>query len=305
MATKQKHIITGKDRTVAQIALATVGEATRPCPDVAELALLVDGRNLSESKQEELWEHLASCPSCYEQWRIISEVQTCVVKKRSVAKIITLGGGFLAAAASIMLFVHIQYSSIPEVVVLDEVTAPMVQKAVGEDEVASSSDRYLFDSNAVISEEVEALQVEEVEHQRAHTKKKSRAMVRQPVYASPPMQCASQQPGISAEDKEDSFSVLDTKEGIGEIVLEINRVIPTVLQKLKQAEIGSIIEVKTYKRDRGFSIKKQDEDQFLLREYGYRDHETTVSLRKLKKYLKIVLKKEFPRSNKVWLKANQ
>lgn len=299
MSTKQDHIITKKDRALAQIALATVGETSCPCPDDAELALLVDGRYLSEPRQEELWNHLASCSTCYEAWRIISEVQGGAVKKRSIAKIITLGGGLMAVAASIMLFVNIQYSPMPEAVFMDSAPAPILLEEVERDEVAVSPDSYLFDSAAPEKDEAE-----QVERTLQRQQKKSKAMSRRSVKASAPLRkSAPQESGVSARDMDDPFSILDKEEAIGEILLDINRVIPTVLQKLKQADVGNVIEVKTYKRDRGFSIEKQDADLVLIREFGYKNQELTIPVTKLKKVLKTIVKTEFPRSNKAWLKV--
>ncbi len=84
-------------------------------------------------------------------------------------------------------------------------------------------------------------------------------------------------------------------------MLDLNRVIPTVLQRVKQVETGIVIEVKTYKRDRGFRVEKRGDEQVLIQEYGFHNQAVTVPMVKLKKTLKTIIKTEFPRSNKVWM----
>lgn len=85
-------------------------------------------------------------------------------------------------------------------------------------------------------------------------------------------------------------------------MLDIGRVIPTVLQKLKQLKPGEILAVRTYKRDRGFSVALRANNQVIVREFGFNEQELIVPVTKVKKTLKTIVKTEFPRSNKAWLK---
>ncbi|WP_457572596.1 hypothetical protein [Desulfovulcanus sp.] len=78
-------------------------------------------------------------------------------------------------------------------------------------------------------------------------------------------------------------------------------IIPTVLQKLKKLPIGHCIDLRTYKRNRSVVIVRKGEDKYLVVENGYFQEEFEVSLSKLKRLLKTLLKKEFPRSNKIRL----
>jgi hypothetical protein len=288
MSQGQDHTITSRDRTLAQVALATENGTPLPCPSASELALLIDGR-VSEDRQEELWHHLASCPTCYEQWRIVAKVQQGVVKKCRFGKIITLGGGLLAAAASIMLFVNIQYSPMPEEVCVD--SAPVHERA----------------EEVVIVEPVESmleqLQSDEqfASRQKVKAKKESRARVKssRPLVQAMPCEPASQAMMDSMAD--DPFAVLD-QDPPGEIMLDINRLIPTVLQKVNRLSIGQGLEVKTYKRDRGFMLTKRSETKVHIREFGFKEQEMEVEISRLKKTLKTLMKTEFPRSNKVWMR---
>lgn len=285
MSPEQKHTITGRDRSLAHLALATVDDTVAPCPDPEEIALLVDGR-VAESRQEELWHHLASCPICYEGWRVAAEVRKETGKTRSFSRVIVLGGGFLAAAASIMLFVNMQYSSVPEELFMDSPSVQNVEigTVVGADEQLSPA------SSAPFFEE--------------NSSKRTKSTSQFTMQSAPRLLKASPHEDVLMEGVggEDSFGVLDQK-GEGEILLDINRLIPTVVQKIKQAALGDVIEVRTYKRDRGFTVERRTDGQVVLHEFGFKEQECIVAASKLKKILKSIIQKEFPRSNKVWLRV--
>lgn len=287
MSKGQDHTITNRDRTLAQVALAAEHGTPLPCPLATELALLIDGR-VAEDRQDELWHHLASCPTCYEQWRVVAEVQQGMVKKRKLGKIITLGGGLLAAAASIMLFVNIQYSPVPEEVYMD--SAPIHER--GEEVVSVEPAEPML----------EQLQRDEqiASRQKVKAKKEFRARAKssRPLTQAMPSESAS--PVMADSMADDPFSALDQPPG--EIMLDINRLIPTVLQKVKRLSVGQGLEVKTYKRDRGFVLTKRSETKVHLREFGFKEQEMEVATSRLKKTLKTLIKTEFPRSNKVWLR---
>lgn len=84
-------------------------------------------------------------------------------------------------------------------------------------------------------------------------------------------------------------------------MIDIKTVIPVVQKKLDKLDVGDRIELKTYKRDRGVTILKVTDDRLLILEDGFVKNEFEIPVEKLKKTLKLLLKKEFPRSNKVRL----
>jgi len=84
-------------------------------------------------------------------------------------------------------------------------------------------------------------------------------------------------------------------------MIDKTAIVPTVLEKLKKLPIGHCIDLRTYKRNRSVVIVKKEEDEYLIIENGYFQEEFVVGLSKLKKLLKTLLKKEFPRSNKIRL----
>lgn len=61
------------------------------------------------------------------------------------------------------------------------------------------------------------------------------------------------------------------------------------------------VELLTYKRNRGISITKDQKCLLHVREWGYHDEEWVIEQSSLSKRLKILLKREFPRSRKVRL----
>ncbi len=75
--------------------------------------------------------------------------------------------------------------------------------------------------------------------------------------------------------------------------------IPTIITKLKKLPIGHAIDIRTYKRNRSVVIARLGEDEFDVVENGFHEERFRVSLTKMKKLLKILLKKEFPRSTKM------
>jgi len=77
--------------------------------------------------------------------------------------------------------------------------------------------------------------------------------------------------------------------------------IDTVCERLKKLPLGHYIDLKTYKRNRTVIIVKVDEKKLLVIEDGYFKDRFLIKSDKLKKLLKILLKKEFPRSKKIRL----
>jgi len=84
-------------------------------------------------------------------------------------------------------------------------------------------------------------------------------------------------------------------------MIDKSQIIPTVLDKLKSLPNGHYIDLRTYKRDRSVIILKKDSDRFIFFEDGFIKDNFEVEFVKVKKTLKGLLKKEFPRSNKIRL----
>jgi hypothetical protein len=61
------------------------------------------------------------------------------------------------------------------------------------------------------------------------------------------------------------------------------------------------VELLSYKRDRGITLVRQDEDDFLVIENGFEQQEVVVDRSGLPRILKTLFKREFPRSHKVRL----
>jgi len=77
--------------------------------------------------------------------------------------------------------------------------------------------------------------------------------------------------------------------------------IRTVRERLNKLPVGHYLDLRTYKRDRSVIIVKLEDDNFLVVENGFYQERFEVGSRSLKGLLRTLLKKEFPRSNKVRL----
>jgi hypothetical protein len=207
-------------------------------------------------------------------------------------------GGLLAAAAALMLFVNIHDAPMVEVslertqmVELSAAPEGLVDEPSATEDSAGSAPP--LNEGKVVSEQVQK-----------RSQPLNSARVRKEMSASPAPRANG---GVN--DRELDFMADAPFENLnqglpqGEILLDLNRVIPTVLQRVKQAETGTVIEVKTYKRDRGFRVEKRGDDQVLIQEYGFHNQEMIVTMPQLQKTLKTMLKTEFPRSNKVWMSS--
>lgn len=82
-------------------------------------------------------------------------------------------------------------------------------------------------------------------------------------------------------------------------LVNIDSVLRNTLQKLKKLNPPQGIELLSYKRNRSVAVLLLDENKILVRERGYRDEEQVIENFLLPKYLKKLIKYEFPRSRKV------
>lgn len=76
--------------------------------------------------------------------------------------------------------------------------------------------------------------------------------------------------------------------------------VTAVLRQMKNSLPGQGLEVLTFKGDRSITIIKTAADTYLVEEKGFTAAQyPALSLEKLKKVLKTLEKREFPRSNKL------
>lgn len=84
-------------------------------------------------------------------------------------------------------------------------------------------------------------------------------------------------------------------------MIDKDNIIETVIEKLEKLPVEHYLDLRTYKRNRSVAIVKKSEDDFLIIEDGYFHERYHLRLDKLKKTLKALLRKEFPRSHKIRL----
>lgn len=86
-------------------------------------------------------------------------------------------------------------------------------------------------------------------------------------------------------------------------MLDISAAVPIISKKLKDLPIGEGLDLRTYKRDRSLVILKSSGTEYRIIENGFAKQEFVIPADKLAKTMKSLLKKEFPRSNKVRVTA--
>jgi hypothetical protein len=85
-------------------------------------------------------------------------------------------------------------------------------------------------------------------------------------------------------------------------VIDKTTLITTVLQRADKLETGHCLDIRTFKRNRSVALIRTGVDAFTVIEDGFgQERWEDVSADKLKRLLKQLLKKEFPRSHKVRL----
>ena len=75
--------------------------------------------------------------------------------------------------------------------------------------------------------------------------------------------------------------------------------IPAILRRLEKLPQGHAIDLRTYKRNRSVVIARTGPDEFDVAESGFHEERFRVSADGLKKLLRLLLKREFPRSTKI------
>jgi len=84
-------------------------------------------------------------------------------------------------------------------------------------------------------------------------------------------------------------------------MIDKDTAIPTIMNRVKKLPIGHAIDLRTYKRNRSVVIARTGEDEYDVVENGFEEERFQVDLEKMKKLLKLLLKREFPRSTKMRL----
>lgn len=84
-------------------------------------------------------------------------------------------------------------------------------------------------------------------------------------------------------------------------LVNIATIIADTRRALKKIAPPGGIELLSYKRNRGIAIIKKTPHLLLIRERGYEEQEFELSTENLAKELKVLIKREFPRSRKVRL----
>jgi len=82
-------------------------------------------------------------------------------------------------------------------------------------------------------------------------------------------------------------------------LINIQSAIKRVQQIVRKIEPPQGVEILTYKRNRGVTIIKIDDETLSVQERGYEENTFQVSSDGLAKLLKSIAKREFPRSRKV------
>ncbi len=82
-------------------------------------------------------------------------------------------------------------------------------------------------------------------------------------------------------------------------LINIQSAIKQVQQIVRKLDPSQGVEILTYKRNRGMTIIKIDDDTLSVMERGYEENTFQVDMAGLAKLLKSIAKREFPRSRKV------
>ena len=84
-------------------------------------------------------------------------------------------------------------------------------------------------------------------------------------------------------------------------MIDKTRIVDAVCERMKTLPVSHCLDLRTYKRNRSVMIAKLAEDDLLVVENGFFKEQFRVKPEKLRKLLKTLMKKEFPRSRKIRL----
>ncbi|WFS61974.1 hypothetical protein LF599_15080 [Pseudodesulfovibrio thermohalotolerans] len=86
-------------------------------------------------------------------------------------------------------------------------------------------------------------------------------------------------------------------------MLDKATLLPDLLRRLDKLPQGHALDLRTYKRNRSVLIRRIGADAFDVTEDGFQKERFQVPFSGLKKLLKVLFKREFPRSTKIRLYA--
>jgi molecular chaperone DnaK (HSP70) len=84
-------------------------------------------------------------------------------------------------------------------------------------------------------------------------------------------------------------------------MIDKTRIVDAVCERMKTLPVSHCLDLRTYKRNRSVVIAKVAEDDLLVIEDGFFKERFRIKGAKLRKLLKTLVKKEFPRSRKIRL----
>ena len=84
-------------------------------------------------------------------------------------------------------------------------------------------------------------------------------------------------------------------------MIDKTRIVDTVCERMKTLPVSHCLDLRTYKRNRSVVIAKLAEDELLVIEDGFFKERFRTKPEKLRKVLKTLIRKEFPRSRKIRL----
>lgn len=85
------------------------------------------------------------------------------------------------------------------------------------------------------------------------------------------------------------------------MMLDKGSALATVLGRAEKLLVGQGLDLRTYKRDRSVAVVRLGADAYEIREEGFERKTYTSDLKGLKRLLRKLLKREFPRSRKIRL----
>ncbi|MGR6834149.1 hypothetical protein [Aliivibrio wodanis] len=84
-------------------------------------------------------------------------------------------------------------------------------------------------------------------------------------------------------------------------MVHISQIVPLIEKQLRELQPKEAIQFKTYKKDRGFLIYCINTTEYQIIENGFKNASFIGDAESTKKQAKKSLKREFPRSNSVWV----
>ncbi len=308
MVTPDEKIKTAANRATALTALA-VGEHKSPgaCLDSDKMAALVAGK-LTAAERQLCLDHLASCQTCYDEWRALGLDEFAglapIIKgpwlsMRSLS--LAAAGSLLAAAASLLLYLNI--APPPVMDVMDEsasVPEMMESRSVSQAEEEQRLRLPAAPPSPTVDKAEKSAPAVMARPQRS--KRKEVVAEHDMPFSAPPKSEVAAAPSVAASatfQEEKNMEALAPVPQESEDMVDIGNVIPLVLKRLAGLGEGEYLVLQTYKRDRSLTLSRLDDQRVLIREEGFAREEFEVETAKLKKVLKSLMKKEFPRSNKV------